>query len=268
MSPQQSSKVLWALGTLGARLGSQSEHIGKDVLLFHLSSVASQKRSQTGRGVSSSQALIGVAKLGAPWSSFDKPIKIAILDLLSRVCTSGNSRGITNAFWAMGTMGVPAMVDLNQKENSKDPDSNRDLLTLPEATRVLMLESGMKAAETATAWAACNLVWGLSKMEFKWSHLDTHFRSRLMETLVRLQDDMNCVDICILLWSLGALNCPLDTAPAYFRNALLGNLERNLDNIESEELSKAIWGLLLQRCLGRFNTGNTLETQCSSKTCW
>ena len=48
MSPQQSSKVLWALGTLGAKLGNQPEHISKEVVLLHLSRVVSRSAVRQG----------------------------------------------------------------------------------------------------------------------------------------------------------------------------------------------------------------------------
>ena len=167
--------------------------------------------------------------------AFDKPTKERILDLLTRVCTSGNSR-ITNAFWAMGTLGVPAYIDQYQKELSRMLIS----ITTFKLSQMLlesMLEAGMSAAESASAWAACNRV-GLEQDEIRGSQLDSTFRTRLMKTLVNLQDDMNCGYLHFIVVFRG-VELPLDTTPV-FRNALRHSRE------ELEALgrsSQAIWGL-------------------------
>ena len=253
MSPQQSSKVLWALGTMGAKLGPG---ISKEALLVLVTNVASHKRSKTGSAISESQCLIGVAKLGTQWSQLDRPTRMALLEIFSRVCKAGgSSRGVSNSFWAMGTMGLPAGTEEPSGSSVGSPAPSSAPVpssfaegdsvgsTIPEAIRVAMVSGGARAADDATAWALCNLVWGLSKMKVDWNHLGSDLQSTLMTNIARLETDMNSVDICILLWSLGAMNCPLDTTPPFFTTALLNVLDRNLDRIEAEELSKAIWGL-------------------------
>lgn len=252
MSPQQSSKVLWALGTMGAKLGSG---ISKETLLVLITNMASHKRSKTGSAIGESQCLIGVAKLGTQWSLLDRPTKLALLEVFSRVCKAGgSSRGVSNSFWAMGTMGLPAGTEEPGGSSSSSPSpspsppsssSEGDSFNsaVPETIRTVMMAGGARAASDATAWAMCNLVWGLSKMKVDWNHLDSDLQTTLMTNIARLENDMNSVDICILLWSLGAMSCPLDTAPPFFTTALLNILDRNLDRIEAEELSKAIWGL-------------------------
>ena len=254
MSRQQSSKVVWALGTMGAKLGAG---ISKEALLVLTTNVASSKRSKTGSAIGESQTLIGVAKLGAQWSHLDRPTRLTLLEIFSRVCKAGgSSRGVSNSFWAMGTMGLPGSgsegtgpgAAPSSSSSSSSPQSSlaeSDTLdgAVPIAIRTVMMTGGARAAKDATAWAMCNLMWGLSKMKVDWNHLESDLQATLMANIARLENDMNSVDICIMLWSLGAMNCPLDTTPSFFTKALLDVLDRNLDQIEAEELSKAIWGL-------------------------
>jgi hypothetical protein len=225
MSPQQSTKVIWALGTLRAKYTDLPQELF-DALI---NNVANIKRSKTGNSaISASQTLIGAAKLGVTFSSLSEPIRYIVLDQLLRVCQSSNDKGVTNSFWAMGTMSIP---------------TNK---AIPLHVRSVMMESATRASTSCTAWAICNIVWGLAKMKFDWSDLTTDLQNAIINNIYRLKNDMNGVDICILLWSLGAMNTPLDLKidnVNTFREALLFIFHENLDYIEAEELSKAIWGL-------------------------
>ena len=247
------------MGTWHFRFAKLGTNIPKETMLLLLSNVESLKRSKSGSAIGESQALIGVAKLGAQWSQLDKATKTLLLEIFLRVCkASGSSRGVSNSFWAMGTIGFnagfsaesehfpgftpgiqPASSSLQQYSHEMDTSSTTTLHSI----RKIMMNAGERAAKDATAWAMCNVVWGLSKMKVDWNLLDADIQTTLMTNIARLQSDMNSVDICIMLWSLGAMNCPLDVVPSYFATALLSVLDKNLDQIEAEELSKAIWGL-------------------------
>jgi hypothetical protein len=225
MSPQQSTKVIWALGTLKAKYTD----LPPELFDMLINNVANIKRSKTGNSaISASQTLIGAAKLGVTFSSLSEPTRYIVLDQLLRVCQSSNDKGVTNSFWAMGTMSIP---------------TNK---ALPLHVRSVMMESAARASTSCTAWAICNIVWGLAKMKFDWSDLTVGLQNAIIDNIYRLKNDMNGVDICILLWSLGAMNTPLDLKIDNIntlREALLFTFHENLDYIEAEELSKAIWGL-------------------------
>jgi hypothetical protein len=63
MSPQQSSKSLWALGTMG--IDHRSLH--SSFIDFHLDNVNSIKRSKMGNAMPASQTLTGIAKMSVDW---------------------------------------------------------------------------------------------------------------------------------------------------------------------------------------------------------
>lgn len=221
MSPQQSSKVLWALGTCGYKF----ENTGYLPLIESLlTNVGSIKRSKMGSAVSASQTLIGLAKSGLPWERMSPVVREGIWEQVTRVCQSTNNRGIANAIWAMGTMGIP-------------------MTAIPEEVHTVMLSGISRAAEECSAWALCNIIWGLAKMKFEWMSFPVAFREMLMTNIVRLDKDLNSLDVAILIWSLGSIDTPLDALPPYFTEGLLQAALRTMELMKPEELSKTIWGL-------------------------
>ena len=222
MSPQQSSKAVWALGTLGFEYHHDSQRV---LLESFLASIGSIKRSKMGSAVPASLTLVGMAKLGLSWGDMSPQIKEGIWEQAVRVFQSTNDRGITNAIWALGTMDVPVS-------------------SLPEEVLGTMLTGVVRAADDCSAWALCNIVWGLAKMKFEWLlHLPLSFRQVLITNIVRLEADMNSLDVAILMWSLGSIDTPLDALPPTFSEALLKSILRNLEKMRPEELSKTVWGL-------------------------
>lgn len=98
---QQASKVIWALGTLGA----EHDSFPKGFLESFVENVSKIKRSQMGNAVSASQALMGAAKMGASWDRCSPSLRALLWEQMIRVSYSTNDRGISNAVWAMGTIG-------------------------------------------------------------------------------------------------------------------------------------------------------------------
>ena len=222
MSPQQSSKVIWALGTCGFKYNSDG---GAALIISRLlSNVGGIKRSKMGGAVPASQTLVGLAKLGLTWDAMTAEVREELFEQVVRVCQSTNGRGITNAVWAMGTMGVPTSA-------------------VPEEVHSVLLTGITRATDDCSAWALCNIVWGLAKMRFEWLYLPVAFRQMLMTTIVRLEKDMNSLDVALLIWSLGSIDTPLDALPPFFTEGLLRAAQRTLDTMKPEELSKTIWGL-------------------------
>ena len=220
MSPQQSSKVIWSLGTCGMRFQPSLSPL----LDFLVAQVGTIKRSQMGGAVPASQTLVGLAKMGVAWDLLSAVTKEGVLEQVVRVCQSTNDRGITSAVWALGTMSVPA--------GSLTPD-----------VRDVVFSGVTRAAETCNAWALCNIVWGMAKMRFEWLLLPVAFRQMLMANVIRLEPDMNSQDASILIWSLGAIDTPLDALPPLFTERLLRAAQRTMDKMKPEELSRVIWGL-------------------------
>jgi hypothetical protein len=222
MSPQQSSKVIWALGTCGFKYDSDG---GAALIISRLlSNVGGIKRSKMGGAVPASQTLVGLAKLGLTWDAMTAEVREELFEQVVRVCQSTNGRGITNAVWAIGTMGVPSSA-------------------VPEEVHGILLTGITRSADDCSAWALCNIVWGLAKMRFEWLYLPVAFRQMLMTTIVRLEKDMNSLDVALLIWSLGSIDTPLDALPPFFTEGLLRAAQRTLDTMKPEELSKTIWGL-------------------------
>jgi len=220
MSPQQSSKVIWSLGTCGMRFQPSLSPL----LDFLVAQVGTIKRSQMGGAVPASQTLVGLAKMGVAWDLLSAVAKEGVLEQVVRVCQSTNDRGITSAVWALGTMSVPA--------GSLTPE-----------VRDIVFAGVTRAAETCNAWALCNIVWGMAKMRFDWLLLPVSFRQMLMANVIRLEPDMNSQDASILIWSLGAIDTPLDALPPLFTERLLRAAQRTMDKMKPEELSRVIWGL-------------------------
>jgi hypothetical protein len=54
---------------------------------------------------------------------------------------------------------------------------------------------------------------GFSKMGLKWADIPTVVQEAIMFHIVRLEAEMNNVDVGILLWSLGSMDTPLDNMP-------------------------------------------------------
>jgi hypothetical protein len=100
--------------------------------------------------VSASQTLTGLAKTGINWDKISPTMKAALWEQLFRVCQSTNERGVANAIWAMGTIGAPVSAQ-------------------PEVVRDAMLSAASSVMTGCSAWALCNIVWGLAKMQLDWN---------------------------------------------------------------------------------------------------
>jgi hypothetical protein len=70
-----------------------------------------------------------------------------------------------------------------------------------------MLSSAASVMTGCSAWALCNIVWGLAKMQLDWNMFPRPFRDALMFNVRRLETEMNSVDVGILVWSLGVCIC-------------------------------------------------------------
>lgn len=222
LSPQQSSKAIWALGTLGVGFRDIAAHTGLLTLL--LLKVNSIKKSQTGFAVSASQTLTGLAKSGATWEALDVASRRELSEIFSRVCSSLNTKGIANGVWAMGTLSVPAA-------------------ELSAQTRESMQKGLLKVAADSNAWALVNSVWGIAKMGMLWDDLPEGFVTELLLNLERVGRDLNAIDIGILLWTLGSMDCNVATFPTSFTARLLTAIEGLLPVMNGQELSRTVWGL-------------------------
>lgn len=220
LSPQQSSKVIWALGTLG--IGYRE--IPPGLLALLLLKVNSIKKSQTGFAVSASQTLTGVAKSGATWDVLDVASRRELGETFTRVCNSLNTKGIANGVWAMGSLDFPAA-------------------ELSPQARESMAKGLLKVAADSNAWSLVNTVWGVAKMGMTWGELPEEFVAELVVNLERVQKDLNAIDVGILLWTLGSMDCDVATFPANFTASLLGVVESLLPQMNGQELSRTVWGL-------------------------
>jgi len=219
-SPQQSSKVIWALGNMGVK----HTDTPAAMLEYHLLNVGKIKRSKMGSAVPASQTLMGLAKMGFTWEALSVQMRNELWEQLTRVCQSTNDRGITNAVWAVGTIGAPASA-------------------IPADVQRAMLAGAIQASSDCSAWALCNIVWGLAKMKFDWHELPSDFKETIMRNVVRLERDFNSVDVGILLWSLGSMDATHDALPKYFFTSLLQATHATLEEMKPEELSRTMWGL-------------------------
>lgn len=221
LSPQQASKVLWAFGIMGIKVRDLGGVGTVEVLTRR---VGDLKKSQMGNAISSSQAFVGLAKMGLQWNSAPRSFQLEILQQLQRICQSYNAKGITNAIFALGSMGAHA---------SQIP---------PESEQIIMA-SACRVLPECNAWAMSNIIWGLAKMKYSWNRFPKVLRDSFMTNFVRLEEEMNEVDIGTLLWSFAELECSLDKTPQYFLDSVFTALVLNFETMKPQEVSRSVWGL-------------------------
>lgn len=232
MSPQQSSKVIWSLGTLGA----EHHSFPCGMLSAHLENVNKIKKSQMGTAIPASQTLTGIAKTGIHWHKLSSSIKSIIWEQAERVVQSNNDRGTANAIWALGSIGSPYCEQ-------------------PKPVREALFHGSSRVANTCSAWAFSNMLWGFAKMEYQWTDFPPTLKEVIKSNIGRLEPEMNAVDISVLTWSLGSLGVPLDSrderseglgregVDGRILGPLFDAISRNLPDMKSQEISSLIWGL-------------------------
>jgi len=136
MSPQQSAKTIWALGSLGVLYSALPDGL-LETLLDNVSKI---KKSQMSGAIPAGQTLMGLAKTGIPWSKMPASMKGNTWEQLTRVCQSSNDRSIPNALWAMGTLGSPYS-------------------EFPKTVREAMMEGSAYISTTCSSWAFSNMIW-------------------------------------------------------------------------------------------------------------
>ena len=157
LSAQQSSKVIWALGSIGytmntiqlpLQLSSSSSSSSSYLLLEELVMKVNEiKKSQIGNAITASQALTGIAKLGLQWTSssssssqLSNQLKGSIFELVIRICQSNNDRFVANAIWALGSIGVTCDV-------------------IEPTMKNLLIDSASRVISESSSWELCNILW-------------------------------------------------------------------------------------------------------------
>lgn len=150
LSAQQSSKVIWALGSIGytmntiqlpLQLSSSSSYLLLEELVMKVNEI---KKSQIGNAITASQALTGIAKLGLQWTSsssqLSNQLKGSIFELVIRICQSNNDRFVANAIWALGSIGVTCDV-------------------IEPTMKNLLIDSASRVISESSSWELCNILW-------------------------------------------------------------------------------------------------------------
>lgn len=150
LSAQQSSKVIWALGSIGytmntiqlpsqLSLSSPSSYLFIEELVMKVNEI---KKSQIGNAITASQALTGISKLGLQWTSsqLSNQLKGSIFELVIRICQSNNDRFVANAIWALGSIGVTCDV-------------------IEPTMKNLLIDSASRVISESSSWELCNILW-------------------------------------------------------------------------------------------------------------
>jgi len=153
LSAQQSSKVIWALGSIGYTMNtiqlslqlssssSSSSYLLLEELVMKVNEI---KKSQIGNAITASQALTGIAKLGLQWTSsssqLSNQLKGSIFELVIRICQSNNDRFVANAIWALGSIGVTCDV-------------------IEPTMKNLLIDSASRVISESSSWELCNILW-------------------------------------------------------------------------------------------------------------
>lgn len=80
-------------------------------------------------------------------------------------------------------------------------------------------------------------------MGLLWPDLSASVGRVIVNSIVRLDTEMNAVDIAVLLWSLAVLEVPLDIMGGPLVESLLSAVRTRLPDMKSQEIAKTIWGL-------------------------
>jgi hypothetical protein len=221
LSPQQSSKILWSLGTLGC---SSINEFPTGLIEALIDNINMIKRSQVGHAVTAGQALTGLAKLGVSWSSLSKNVKAGLWEQLMRVSESPNDKALSNAIWALGSMGAP-------------------IATMPVTAQEKMMTSINRIVNECSSWTLCNIIWGFARMDLHWNQFDDKLQESIIMNIARLAPSMNDIDVAVLIWSLGELDAPMDRFPEYVLEEIFESILKNIMTIKPQELSQILWGL-------------------------
>lgn len=223
LTPQQASKIIWSLGSLGVSI----RQLADPFLDIYLGSVNTLKKSKMGFALTSSQTLSGLAKLGVRWDKLGSAHRYIVRDQLLRVCQGSNDQGVANALWAVGSIGMP----LDQQPL--------------EYTSVVMA-SLLRAANSCSAWELTNIIWALSKMNVRWDTLSEEVLRGIIVAAERLgeADAFNPIDVAVLLWGFGELDAPFDSMHRTgFVESLYRSIMQNLPDMKASEVAKLMWGL-------------------------
>eukprot|EP01039_Chlorochromonas_danica_P004309 gene4309-4730_t len=217
-TPQQASKIIWSLGSLGVKASRLS------ILERLVQRVADIKRSLMGTASPSNMMLLGLAKMDLVWNEVTPELRRTLLDQFTRVLQGSNGKGISGSLWAVSSMGLTTS-------------------EMPPALYELVLRRSTDILPELSAWALTNVIWGFSKLGYHWTDLPAVLQQSFYAQLERLQDEFNGRDVSTLLWSLAEMDAILDTFPSAARTAILQAVEKNLEEMSSSELSLTIWGL-------------------------
>ena len=112
----------------------------------------------------------------------------------------------------------------------------------PVAVKEAMFNAIARVSDECSAWALCNILWGLSKMGYSWIDLPISIQESIMRNIMRIGPDMKYLDSGILLFSLGNLRAPLDTLSKDVMNSIFESTSRTMHDMRPQELSNVIWG--------------------------
>ena len=135
-TPQQSSKVLWSLGGIGCNF----DNFPNEFYDEYLNNINDLKKSKMGFAFSASQTLTGLAKMNVKWERISPSSKYIVWEQLLRVCQGSNNQGLSNAVWAVGSIGIP-------------------MDEMIASQRVILWDSINKALPLCTGWELTNILW-------------------------------------------------------------------------------------------------------------
>ena len=219
VSPQQSSKMLWSLGTLGCKFNQ----LPLNLLKMYLKTTV--KATAPIHVISSIQSLTGLAKLGIHWKDLSPSMRDIVWRHVKAICLSSSAHSVTTCVWALGTLAA----------SGSDQPSNNNI-------RDTMLETVAKTMHDCRPKQFCNLIWGIARMSYEWCDLPMSLRTSIQMNVARLAPDMNSIDLAVLSWSFGVLQTPLDKFPIYVVKAYFDAALSNIGQMKSQELARLIWG--------------------------
>jgi len=277
-TPQQASKLLWALGCLEPP-PMLLQVASLEQLLTWSTSSSSQVLS-----LGESQALLGLARTGLQWHQLTVQTQQLVVSLLLRACCGGEQRQLATVLWAAGCLGLPVscLGDL-QRESLLRAVTDSLSQQQPDRGHADLDRDG---GEDRPSWRlACELC-GLARLGLRWGDLPAQLHSAIGMQVGRLRAVMNPLDVSSLASSLGELDAPLDSALPSVRAltiSLLAATQLNLPAMTAEELARLLRGLsragvawkslsvvahkalasALQKLAGRM-TSNDLASSCHS----
>jgi hypothetical protein len=154
--------------------------------------------------------LMGVAKMGLRWELMSSTLRTTMWDQFLLTIQNSPEHIVGSAFWAAGTLGYPLRSQPMQQ---------------------VVLERGILTLKKCNSWGLCNVLFGLAKMDMRWSNLPPTLTDALISNVLRLESDMNAFDLGTLLWSIGEIDFPLDCAPRFFVEKLMAAVESRVPQV-------------------------------------